>query len=66
MFHLTALNTDVDLYTDTDFQEKMQQEEPFVFCCDECGEEILIGDRFFHILDENICEECMYKSMRIY
>ena len=57
---MTALNTDAD------FREKMEQEEPFVFCCDECGEEIRIGDRFFMVNDWTICEECMYKSMRIY
>ena len=57
---MTALNTDAD------FREKMEQEDPFVFCCDECGEEIRIGDRFFVVNDWTICEECMYKSMRIY
>ena len=50
----------MNLYTDPDFQEKMQQEEPYedVTRCDECG--AVIDDYYFVIDDYIYCEDCMY------
>ena len=49
-----------NLYTDPDFQEKMQQEEPYedVMRCDECG--AVIDDYYFVVDDYIYCEDCMY------
>ena len=56
----------MNLYEDPDFREKTEQEEPFVFRCDECDAEIEPGERFFVVNDWVLCEECMYESMRVY
>ena len=55
---MTAFGMDVDLYTDPDFQEKMQQETPYEgLRCDECGELI---DYYYYVVDDYIyCDECM-------
>ena len=48
-----------NLYTDPDFQEKMQQEEPYDgLRCDECG--AVIDDYYFVVDDYIYCEDCMY------
>ena len=48
---------DFNLYTDPDFQEKMQQETPFDLYCDECGELI---EYYYYVVDDYVyCDECM-------
>ena len=54
------------LYEDPVFQEKMSQEEPYTFCCDECGEPIVYGDRYWKIGDECYCEACIDAAERRY
>ena len=49
-----------------DAREKASQEEPFTFCCDECGHEIQPGERYYRVMDWIVCEECIYNNMRIY
>ena len=46
------------LYEDPDFQEKMQQEEPYEgLICDECGEPV---EYYYYVVDDYVyCEECM-------
>jgi formylmethanofuran dehydrogenase subunit E len=48
----------ISLYEDPDFQEKMQQEEPYEgLICDECGEPV---EYYYYVVDDMVyCEECM-------
>ena len=54
----------MSLYEDPDFQEKMEQEYPYAFTCDECGHEIEIGDIYYIVNDWVICENCLDKCRR--
>lgn len=56
----------MSLYEDPDFQEKMEQEYPYAFTCDECGHEIEIDDIYYIINDWVICENCLEKFRRKY